>query len=150
MAKRKATDFIAVHCSATRPSMLIGVKDIDKWHKAKGWSGVGYHYVIKRDGTLETGRREDQIGAHVEGFNANSLGVCLVGGVAEDDYSQAENNFTAEQFAALKALLTFLRVKYPKAKIQGHRDFPNVKKACPSFDVGAWLKDAGLADAGTP
>jgi N-acetylmuramoyl-L-alanine amidase len=145
MAVRKSTDFIAIHCSATRPSMDIGVKDITKWHKAppRNWSTIGYHYVIRRDGKLETGRAENLVGAHVEGFNANSLGICLVGGV-NDDTLGPENNFTPEQFATLKTLLPFLKSKYPKAKIQGHRDFPNVKKACPSFDVGAWLKEMGL------
>lgn len=145
MAKRKATNFIAIHCSATRPSMDIGVPEIDKWHKAKGWAaGCGYHYVIKRDGTLQTGRREDEIGAHVQGYNAESIGVCMVGGVSEDDFRKAENNFTPKQFAALKGLLHLLKTKYPQAKIQGHRDFPNVKKACPSFSVAAWLKTMGL------
>lgn len=139
MPTRKATDFIAVHCSATRPSMDIGVKEITQWHKAKGWSTIGYHYVIRRNGTLETGRRENEIGAHVEGHNHNSIGVCLVGGVHEDDLVP-EANFTDAQFACLKTLIGFLKTKYPAAKVQGHRDFPNVKKACPSFDVADWLK----------
>lgn len=152
MAVRKSTDYIAIHCSATRPSMDIGAADIKKWHKSPplNWSTIGYHYVIRRNGALETGRAENLIGSHVKDFNAVSIGVCLVGGVAQDDYSQAENNFTPEQFATLKALLGLLKVKYPKAKIQGHREFPDVKKACPSFDVAAWLKDASLSNSGTP
>ena len=84
MTDRKRTDFIAVHCSATRPSMDVGVKEIDQWHRARGFSGgVGYHYVIRRDGTLEHGRAEAAVGAHVEGYNHNSVGVCLGGGVIE-------------------------------------------------------------------
>ena len=143
MAVRKSTDFIAIHCSATRPSMNIGVKEITKWHKDKGWATIGYHYVIRRDGKLEAGRPEAQIGAHVEGFNAVSVGVCMVGGVHEDTLGP-EDNFTPAQYATLKTLIPFLLAKYPKAKVQGHRDFPNVKKACPSFDVAKWLKEAGL------
>ena len=81
---------------------------------------------------------EKEIGALGEGFNSVLIGVCLVGVVHEDDLVP-ENNFTPEQFITLKSLLGFLSAKYPLAKIQGHRDFPNVKKACPSFDVGKWL-----------
>lgn len=139
MVNRKSTEFIVVHCSATRPSMNIGVKEITQWHKAKGWKTIGYHYVITRDGVLQTGRRENEIGAHVEGHNANSIGVCLVGGVHEDSLA-AENNFTDAQFKALKTLLGFLRVKYPTAVIQGHRDFAGVNKSCPCFDVKPWVE----------
>lgn len=141
---RERTDFIVIHCSATGAKADIGAKDIDKWHRAKGWACIGYHYVIRRNGTVEEGRDEKVIGAHVEGWNANSLGICMVGGVDANDISKAENNFTKEQFASLKQLLLDLKKRYPSAKIQGHRDFPDVKKACPSFDVAAWLKESGL------
>lgn len=140
MTARLHTDFIAVHCSATRPSQQIDVEDIRKWHKAKGWSDVGYHYVITRAGRVQKGREEDRIGAHVEGFNGRSIGICLVGGVSEDDFTKPENNFTPLQMTALRNLLAELAKRYPAAVVQGHRDFPNVKKACPSFDVRAWLK----------
>ncbi len=138
--KRESTDYIAIHCSATGPKQNIGAKDIDKWHRAKGWACIGYHYVIRRDGTVEEGREESVIGAHVENWNAHSIGICMVGGVDANDIKKAENNFTKEQFASLKQLLVDLKHRYPKAKIQGHRDFPKVAKACPSFDVAEWLK----------
>ena len=141
--KREKTDFIAIHCSATA-NQNFGAADIDKWHRKNGWACIGYHYVIRRDGTVEEGREESVIGAHVADWNAVSLGICMVGGVSADDRTKAQNNFTKEQFASLKELLVDLKVRYPKAKIQGHRDFPNVKKACPSFDVVAWLKVAQL------
>lgn len=141
---RERTDYIAIHCSATGPKADIGAKDIDKWHRAKGWACIGYHYVIRRNGTVEEGRDEKVIGAHVENWNSVSVGVCMVGGVDADDITKAENNFTKEQFASLKQLLVDLKTRYPKAKIQGHRDFPDVKKACPSFEVKAWLKSVGL------
>lgn len=140
MASRKTTDWIAVHCSATRPSMDVGVKEIDKWHKARGWSGVGYHYVVRRNGTVEAGRPEKAIGAHVEGYNHNSLGICWVGGV-NDDTLGPEDNRTPEQKAALKTLIAYLKTRYPNAKVQGHRDFPSVKKACPSYDARAEYAD---------
>lgn len=138
--KRTRTDFIAVHCSATTEKQNIGAADINKWHRAKGWACIGYHYVIKRDGTVETGRDDSVVGAHVAGFNERSVGICMVGGVSADDVSKAQNNFTPAQFSSLKKLLLELRKKYPRAVIQGHRDFPGVAKACPSFDVKTWLR----------
>lgn len=139
-AVRKKTDFIAVHCSATRPNMDIGAKEIRKWHvEGNGWEDIGYHFVIRRDGRVEKGRAENLVGSHVKGFNAVSIGICLIGGSKQDDPFKAENNFTKPQFAALKKLLGELKTRYPNATIQGHRDFPNVAKACPSFDVKAWL-----------
>ena len=140
---REKTDYIAIHCSATA-NQNFGAADIDKWHRKQGWQAIGYHYVIRRDGTVEEGRDEKVVGAHVSGFNEVSIGICMVGGVDANDVSKAKNNFTDAQFASLKQLLVDLKGRYPKAKIQGHRDFPNVKKACPSFDVAAWLKTAQL------
>lgn len=144
--KRTSTDFIVVHCAATRPSQNVTAAIIDQWHRAQGWACIGYAYVIRRDGVVEEGRDEDVIGAHVAGYNANSVGICLAGGVSEKDVSKPENNFTAAQFASLRSLLLKLREKYPQAKIQGHCDFPNVRKACPSFDVAAWLKSVGISN----
>ena len=143
MEARKATNWIAVHCSATRPSLDVGVKEIRQWHKAQGWQDIGYHYVIRRDGKVERGRAENLIGSHVAGYNATSVGVCLVGGVSQKDI-KPENNFTPEQFASLKTLLKMLTEKYKGAKVRGHRDFPKVQKACPSFDAIAWAKKEGL------
>jgi N-acetylmuramoyl-L-alanine amidase len=136
MAKRTRTDFIAIHCSATQPKQDIGAETIREWHLANGWRDIGYNYVIRRNGALEYGREESEAGAHVEWYNSVALGICLVGGI--DASGKPENNFTQEQFAALKALLIYLKQKYPTAKIQGHRDFPRVAKACPSFDVKSW------------
>lgn len=141
---RERTDFIAIHCSATTDKMNIGAADIDKWHRGKGWKCLGYHYVIRRDGTVEEGREEATVGAHVEGWNAVSLGICMVGGVDANDVKLAKNNFTKAQFDSLKQLLVDLKIRYPKAKIQGHRDFPKVAKACPSFSVADWLTQAQL------
>lgn len=134
---RKATDFIVVHCSATRPGMDIGADEIRVWHKQKGWSDIGYHYVIRRNGKIELGRRLEVEGAHVQGHNHHSVGICLVGGIA--DIGKPHNNFTPDQMMSLLSLLDDLKGKYPDAKIQGHRDFPGVAKACPSFDVRKWL-----------
>lgn len=141
---RDKTDYIAIHCSATGPKQDFGAADIDKWHRAKGWKCIGYHYVIRRNGTVEEGREEATIGAHVENWNSVSIGVCMVGGVDANDPKKAVNNFTPEQFASLKQLLVDLKIRYPSAIIQGHRDFPKVAKACPCYDVKSWLKTVGL------
>lgn len=139
---------IAIHCSATKPGQDIGVAEIRGWHKAKGWSDIGYHWVIRRDGRLEQGRGEEVPGAHVEGHNSKSIGVCMVGGV--DDRNNPDNNFTPEQWTALKAICTDLARRYPAAVFKGHRDYPGVKKACPSFDARAWAKQNGLKTEAAP
>jgi N-acetylmuramoyl-L-alanine amidase len=120
--------------------MDVGVKEIRGWHKNQGWSDIGYHIVIRRDGKVEKGRALDAVGAHVANFNASSVGVCMVGGVSQKDYTKAENNFTPAQWASLKTVIADLVKRYPKAKVRGHRDFPRVAKACPSFDAIAWAK----------
>ena len=131
--------YIAVHCSATPPSMDIGVLELDRMHRARGFLKIGYHHVIRRDGTYEVGRPSTEVGAHVEDFNSCSIGVCMVGGVDASKAMKPANNFTPAQFESLRLLLSGLQVLYPAAVIQGHRDFPNVAKACPSFDVRTWL-----------
>lgn len=136
---RKKTDWIVLHCSATRPCMDIGAKEIRQWHLAKGWKDIGYHFVIRRNGTVEKGRAIDEIGSHVQGHNYNSLGICMVGGIG--DNMQPDNNFTFAQWAALKKLLPDLLKRYPDARILGHRDFPDVHKACPCFDARKWAAD---------
>lgn len=131
--------YIVVHCSASQPKADIDVKTIDRWHRQRGFAKVGYHYVIKTDGTVEEGRKLSEPGAHAQGYNANSIGICLVGGV--DKEGRASDNFTAAQKHALHGLLMGLSHTYTAASILGHRDLPGVKKDCPCFDVRDWLKD---------
>ena len=139
--KRKETNFIAIHSAATKPGMDIGVREIGGWHRAKGWLGVGYHFVIRRDGQVEEGRPYDTVGAHVSGYNQNSIGVCMVGGLSDDN--KAENNFTPEQFRALKILLAGLTNLYPKARVLGHGEFYGVNTECPSFKASQWYNREG-------
>jgi hypothetical protein len=148
MKKRTSTDWLVVHCAATTPTMDIGRAEIDRWHRAQGWLMIGYHYVIRRDGKVETGRPEESVGAHVSGYNANSVGICLAGGV--DAQGRSEDNYTSAQYAALAELLRDLRTRYPNAKVQGHRDFPKVAKDCPCFDVRSWVNETGVFDAPLP
>lgn len=139
-------DTLVVHCAATPPDMDIGVAWIRDIHvKQNRWSDVGYHYVIRRDGTLEVGRPESKAGAHVSGHNARSIGVCLVGGVRRAGKALVpENNFTAPQWATLRRILAELLERYPGARVLGHRDL-NPGKACPSFDVREWMQCQAFA-----
>lgn len=139
---------LVVHCSATRASADIGVADIRLWHKRQGWRDVGYHYVIRRNGTVEKGRPDNEPGAHASGFNGDSIGICMVGGVGEN--GKGEDNFTAAQYAALFTTLTRLKKAWPNAEVLGHRDLSpdrnkdgkvtknEYMKECPSFSARDW------------
>ena len=131
--------YLIVHCSYTPESMDIGKSDIDRWHREKGWMMIGYHKVIKRDGTVEDGRPLSKSGAHVRGMNRTSIGICLIGGMnrAKDG---PEINYTDEQMKSLRSLLDGLRKDYPIAKVRGHTDFDK-GKTCPNFDAGKWYED---------
>lgn len=130
--------YLVVHCSASQPLARIDVHEIDRWHRKRGFAKVGYHFVIKTDGAIQEGRALTEMGAHVQGHNQHSLGICLVGGV--DFAGVSTDNFTVAQKEALRGLLTKLSKTYTKAAILGHRDIPGVKKDCPCFNVRAWLK----------
>ncbi len=136
---------VVVHCSATPPGMDIGAKEIDRWHREtpRNWSQIGYHFVIRRDGTLETGRPLSITGAHARGYNKRSIGVCLVGGVNDED-GDSEGNFEVGQFDTLRTLLMTLHARYEGLTILGHRDLPGVTKDCPCFDVIGFCKKAGV------
>jgi N-acetylmuramoyl-L-alanine amidase len=99
--------------------------------------------VIRRNGRIEKGRPDDEIGAHVRGHNHNSVGICMAGGLNNATF-KPENNFTPQQWDSLKKLLAGLSRKYPKAKVLGHRDFPGVQKACPCFAAKTWAKRNGF------
>lgn len=133
-------DKIIVHCSATRPSQDIGAAEIDTWHKKQGWDGIGYHFVIRRNGQIENGRAVEKIGAHCKGHNADSIGICLVGGI--DANCRPQNNFTDAQFASLRRLVLELKEKYHIPYIFGHNEFAN--KACPCFDVKKFFSSPSL------
>lgn len=133
---------LIVHCSYTKPSMDIGVDEIRTWHVEENkWTDVGYHYVIRRDGTIESGRPLERPGAHVKGANHDSIGICWVGGMAQET-AVAEDNRTADQSKALFDLLKDLQEKFPGAGVIGHRDVKGVNKECPCFDVREWYTES--------
>ena len=131
VSKRKITEII-VHCTATQEGKNFTVSDITRWHKQRGFSTIGYHYVIYLDGTRHLGRNVNISGAHCENHNSHSIGVCYVGGLASDGKTPKDTRTNAQK-TALLALLRELRRIYPMARIYGHRNFAN--KACPSFDA---------------
>ena len=129
---RRRINEIIVHCTATPEGRDYTVADIRQMHKAQGWVDIGYHYLIYRDGSIHEGRNVDMVGAHCQGHNAQSIGVCYVGGVARDGKTPKDTRTTAQK-DALVHLLMQLVCLYPDATIRGHRDF--AAKACPSFDA---------------
>jgi N-acetyl-anhydromuramyl-L-alanine amidase AmpD len=144
MELRKKTDSIIIHCAATKASMDIGYKEIRKWHvEDNGWDDVGYHFIIRRNGQLEKARPEGYSGAHAPSHNSRSIGICLVGGMAED--GSAENNFTLEQFLTLKDLVNMIMDKYSDiTEVLGHCDVQENKPNCPGFNVKEWLNKEAI------
>lgn len=148
MRERHETRYIVVHTAATPPSMDIGADTIRRWHLNRGWGDIGYHYVIRRDGTVDKGRDLWRQGAHVRSHNSDSVGICMVGGLNENT-REPENNYTPMQFASLYNLIfkiidneedTGRLDSFDDVTVLGHRDFDGVNKACPCFDVRAWFK----------
>ena len=143
---------ITVHCSATRPGQNLSAKDIDRMHKQKGYRGIGYHYVIRLDGSVQKGRDDSRQGAHVKGHNKGNIGICLVGGL--DAAGKAKNTYSEEQMHALFALLLDLCEKYEVdfGLVCGHRDWYGDTngdgkvdkydwlKECPCFNVREWFE----------
>ena len=136
---------IVVHCTATNPSWYADkdaedvVNEIRRWHtQERGWSDIGYHFIIHRNGQIKAGRPITRTGAHTKGRNKGSIGIALVGGrggAADDAFL---DNFTADQERELRALIDSLKEEFPTiSTVSGHNDYAS--KACPCFDVGAWI-----------
>ncbi len=136
---------IIIHCSATSEGRKVSVSDINNWHKQRGFAKIGYHYVIYLDGTVHKGRDLSEIGAHVQGQNSNSIGICYIGGL--DVNGKPKDTRTDAQKLSLINLVSNLKVKFPNAEVLGHRDYSPDRdgdgiieewewlKACPSFNV---------------
>lgn len=124
---------IIIHCTATPAGRPVSVTEINDWHLARGWSGIGYHRVIHLDGRREAGRPIERIGAHVAGHNTGTVGVVYVGGMNRD-FTAAADTRTPAQKKALLAEIVDLRDRFGIGKISGHHDY-DAGKACPSFDA---------------
>jgi N-acetylmuramoyl-L-alanine amidase len=144
---------IILHCSDTKPAWSDSKTDkqvldeIRLWHtRDRGWKDIGYHYVITRNGIVMTGRPIDQVGAHVQGHNTGTIGICLVGGNGGNENDKFDDHFTAEQRAAVLKLIADLKVRFPAImKVSGHNEY--APKACPCFAVPAFLAEKPHAKA---
>ena len=134
MLKSENIKYLVIHCSDTPDKLDLSAEDIHRMHLSFGWNGIGYHKIIKRDGTLENGRPEFWIGAHTYGLNDRSLGVCLIG----------RNKFTDKQFLTLKNILIEWKKKFKNSTILGHNEAIKTKKTCPNFDVKKFLNDNNI------
>ena len=132
-------NLIVIHCADTPKEMDIGVNEIRQWHLERGWNDIGYHFVINRAGFIEAGRPVEEVGAHVKGYNSNSIGICLVGG-------KGGFNFNWFQLIALRRLVENLKKRYPIAKVKGHCDLDS-GKTCPQFDVEAFFSNESIHNA---
>ena len=135
----RKVDKIIIHCSATPEGKDFTAQQIDQWHRQRGFSCIGYHFVIYRDGSIHKGRPIEQVGAHTTGQNANSIGICYIGGCAADGKTPKDTR-TEAQKKSLVRLITELRRRFPNVSIHGHNEF--AAKACPSFNV----KTSGLCE----
>jgi len=140
---------IIIHCAATHPDWREGqstaakVAEVRRWHvDQNGWSDLGYHFMIDRDGTVADGRPVHRSGAHVLGHNADTIGVCLFGGHGSAVTDAFEDHFTPAQDVALQELIDTLVGQYGDLHISGHNEY--AAKACPGFRVGDWLEDGPL------
>jgi N-acetylmuramoyl-L-alanine amidase len=128
--------FLTIHCAATPRGRDVKADTISKWDQDK-FGQTSYHHVVELDGSVVRTLRDDQKGAHTGGANTGNIGVCYVGGV-EADMKPADTRTDAQK-AALRKIVAEYKAKYPGIVVRGHRDWPGVNKACPSFDVATQL-----------
>lgn len=128
--------FLTIHCAATPEGRDVKAADISQWDIAK-FGQISYHFVIELDGTIHRTLRDDQRGAHVGKNNTGNIGVCYVGGV--DKNGNPKDTRTDAQKKSMLTLVRTYKARFPGIVVRGHRDWPGVAKACPSFDVAAWL-----------
>lgn len=146
--RRRKTDTIVIHCADTTASMDIGAAEIRKWHvHERGWKDIGYHFVIRRNGSIEAGRPIWALPAAVMGDNHHIIAIVMVGGCAViRGKKRQQDNFTPEQWTALKSCMAGVFHKYPQiAAVKGHRQYQEAidqGKYCPSFDVPTWWTTA--------
>ena len=140
-------DTLIVHCTATRAAWWADrrpqekVDEVRSWHvEERGWSDIGYHYLIDRDGTVVEGRPIEKTGAHAKGYNKTSVGIALFGGHGGHEDDAFDMHFTPEQDRALRKLIAQLRMEYPSINtVMGHNEVS--AKMCPCFQVTSWLSN---------
>lgn len=134
----RAIKYIAIHCTATSQNTSISAIQ-SYWKNQLGWKMPGYHFIVKPDGEAVNLLPIGQVSNGVKGFNSQTINISYIGGI---DFNNApKDTRTPAQKASILKLLKDFKQKFPTATIQGHRDFPNVHKACPSFDAKKEYKD---------
>ena len=134
MMSADSVKFLVLHCSATRCNQGYSVEQLRRDHKARGFRDIGYHFYVRRDGTMTQHRKLLEVGAHCRPYNRCSIGICYEGGL--DEQGRPKNTLTIDQYLRIKDLLTILRRLFPKAKVAGHRDLPGTTpKECPCLDA---------------
>jgi hypothetical protein len=140
---------LVIHGAWTKPGVDVGVEEIREWHRDRGFNDIGY--VIRRDGKVEDGRPVDRVGAHVKGYNRDTIGICLVGGRESegkhtdglDEFQKQELlwefNYTEAQIVSMIGLVSELKAEHDVTDVLGHRDYRGVTKRCPGFDVRAFF-----------
>ena len=137
MMSADSVRFLVLHCSATRRNQDYSVEQLRRDHKARRFYDIGYHFYIRKDGTMTQHRKLLEVGAHARPYNRCSIGICYEGGL--DEQGKPCNTMTAEQETRLVDLFKNLKTLFPKAKIVGHRDLPGTTpKECPCLDAGSW------------
>ena len=137
MMSADSIKFLVLHCSASRCDQDYSVEQLRRDHKARGFYDIGYHFYIRKDGTMTQHRKLLEVGAHARPYNRCSIGICYEGGLNE--HGKPCNTITAEQETRLVDLFRNLKILFPKAKIVGHRDLPGTtSKECPCLDAGSW------------
>ena len=137
MMSADSVRFLVLHCSASRCNQDYSVEQLRRDHKARGFYDIGYHFNIRKDGTMTQHRKLLEVGAHARPYNRCSIGICYEGGL--DEQGRPCNTMTTEQETRLIDLFRNLKILFPKAKIVGHRDLPGTTpKECPCLDAGSW------------
>ena len=137
MMSADSIKFLVLHCSASRCDQDYSVEQLRRDHKARGFYDIGYHFYIRKDGTMPQPSKLIEVGAHARPYNRCSIGICYEGGL--DEHGKPYNTMTAEQETRLVDLFRNLKLLFPKAKIVGHRDLPGTTpKECPGLDAGSW------------
>lgn len=137
--------YIIIHCSATPEGKDFTVADIRRWHKERGFSDIGYHYVVYRDGSVHMGRPEAKAGAHCKGYNNRSIGVCYIGGL--DKKGGPKDTRTKEQKEGLERIVSELMERYPTAAVKGHRDMSPDLDGDGIVEPDEWIKDCPCFNA---
>ena len=143
----RSINLIVVHCSATRADHALTTENLESEHRRRGFHGIGYHYYIRRDGTVVPTRPLEQIGAHAKGHNAHSIGICYEGGL--DCRGRPADTRTPEQRAALRLLVHQLLEKFPDCRVCGHRDLSPDKNGNGEIEPEEWVKQCPCFDAAT-